>query len=111
MSLKATEGDNKLLFSIALHFLSPIVKISFTLHFATSPEGGSENRDISPASTEEFTPEGGSDCRRFYIVCNFDGKERTCFLYLLPVYDYPLVAFERKFKFAVKPFYLVSVNP
>ena len=45
------------------------------------------------------------------LICRFDGKKRTCFLYLLPVYNYPLVALERKFKFAVKPFYLVSVNP
>ena len=45
----AAEGDNKSLLRFAL-FLSPIVKISLTLHFATSPEGGSENL-ASPKTT------------------------------------------------------------
>ena len=62
----AAEGDNKSLLRFAL-FLSPIVKISLTLYFATSPEGGSKFCDIPAASTEEFTPEGGSDCLEILV--------------------------------------------
>ena len=49
-------GDKKQTFE-----LSPIVKISLTLNFATSPEGGSEFCDTLAASTEEFTSEEGSE--------------------------------------------------
>ena len=42
VSLKATEGDNKSPLRFALRFLSPIVKISLMLDFATFPEGESK---------------------------------------------------------------------
>jgi len=46
VSLKATEGDNKSLLRFTFRFISPIVKISLNLDFATFPEGESEFSNI-----------------------------------------------------------------
>ena len=77
VSLKATEGDNKSLLRFTFRFISPIVKISLNLDFATLPTERAPFVALRhfPRFIGEIYPEGGSETHFWRRVFDFIAEQ------------------------------------